>query len=150
MDPLRQQQKSDRTWNIIARAPPFSPVTGTCQLCTTEKFNNIFNPEICSLNSRNELFPHCRHKEKVLQVKHVRKKRKNGLSLSMGNQLSAPLIVLQLFCIICLSTSDNSVDILPNETDCKVLIKTTQTYTNYSMHIVVYIEFSNTNTNTKV
>ena len=58
----------------------------------------------------------------------MREKRKNGLSLSMGNKLSAPLIVLQLFCIICLSTLDNSVDILTNETDCKVLIKTTQTY----------------------
>ena len=73
-----------------------------------------------------------------------------GLSLSMGNQLIAPVVALLLFCISCISTSDDSGDILPNETDSKVLIKTTQTYTNYSMHIVVYIEFSNTNTNTKV
>ena len=70
--------KSDLTWKIIDKAPSFSPVTGTCQLCTTEKFKIIFNPEICSLNSRNELFTHCRHKEKLLLVKYVRKKRKNG------------------------------------------------------------------------
>ena len=71
-------KKSDLTWKIIGKAPPFSPVTGTCQLCTSEKFKIIFNPEICSLNARNELFTHCRHKEKLLLVKHVRKKRKNG------------------------------------------------------------------------
>ena len=71
-------QKSDITWKIIGKAPSFSPVTGTCQLCTTEKFKILFNPEICSLNTRNEIFGHCRHKEKVLLVKPVRKKRRNG------------------------------------------------------------------------
>jgi hypothetical protein len=54
-----------------------------------------------------------------------------GLSLSMGNQLIAPVVALLLFCISCISTSDDSGDILPNETDSKVLIKTTQTFTNY-------------------
>ena len=59
-----------------------------------------------------------------------------GLSLSMGNQLIAPVVALLLFCISCISTSDDSGDILPNETDSKVLIKTTQTFTNY---IYIYI-----------
>ena len=54
-----------------------------------------------------------------------------GLSLSMDNHLIAPVAALPLFCISCLSTSDDSGDILPNETDSKVQIKTTQTYTNY-------------------
>ena len=40
-------KKSDLTWTIIAKAPPFSQVTESCQLCTTEKFKIIFNPEIC-------------------------------------------------------------------------------------------------------
>jgi hypothetical protein len=61
-----------------------------------------------------------------------------GLSLSMGNQLIAPVVVLLLFCISCISTSDDSGNLLPNETDSKVLIKTTQTYTNY-IYIYLYI-----------
>ena len=72
------KQKADLKWKIIGKAPSFSPVTGTCQLCTAEKFKILFSPEICSLNSRNELFTHCRHKEALLLVKPVRKKRKNG------------------------------------------------------------------------
>jgi hypothetical protein len=69
-------------------------------------------------------------------MKYVRKKRRMDLSLSMGNQLIAPVVVFLLFCIRCISTSDDSVDILPNETDSKVSIKTNQTYTNY-MYIYI-------------
>ena len=76
--------KSDLTWKIIGSAPPFSPVTGTCQLCTSEKYKILFNPEICSLNSRNELFTHCRQKEALLLVKPVEEKK--GLILSLGLQ----------------------------------------------------------------
>ena len=42
-------------------------------------------------------------------------------------------MILVIFCIL---TSDDSGDILPNETESKVLIKTTQTFTNY-----IYINF---------
>ena len=48
--------------------------------------------------------------------------------------MSIHLFHLQIFCISCLSTSDDSGDILPNETDSKVLLKTTKTFTNYSYY----------------
>ena len=96
--------KSDLTWKIIGSAPPFSPVTGTCQLCTSEKYKILFNPEICSLNSRNELFTHCRHKEALLLVKPVRKRRKNG-SQSESWSSTATVLVLQLFVLYHLFTN---------------------------------------------
>ena len=53
-------------WKIVARASPFSPVTGVCELCTTEKFFITFKPHLATLNHRNEIFNHCRHKKTVL------------------------------------------------------------------------------------
>ena len=53
-------------WKVIARAAPFSPVTALCQLCTTEKYLITFEPKLGSLNVRNELAAHCRHKRRVL------------------------------------------------------------------------------------
>ena len=54
------------SWKIVCRANQFSPITGRCDLCTREKFYIIFKPEMCSLNTRNELGTHCRHKKKAL------------------------------------------------------------------------------------
>ena len=65
-------------WEVVCRAAPFSPVTGVCNLCTSEKWNIIFNPENATLNKRQELFSHCRHKEKMLIVKKIRRLRSNG------------------------------------------------------------------------
>ena len=62
------------TWKILGKAPIFSPVTNICQLCTDEKFRILHAPDSCTLNSRNELFTHCRHKKTLLLVK-VRKKK---------------------------------------------------------------------------
>ena len=56
----------DISWKIIDRGKPFSPVTNVCQLCTKEKYYLIFNPELCSLNNRDELGAACRHKRKLL------------------------------------------------------------------------------------
>ena len=53
-------------WKIICNAKPFSPVNEQCALCTTEKFFIIFKPELATLNARNELGAHCRHKHRVL------------------------------------------------------------------------------------
>ena len=50
------------SWKTIDKGKPFSTITNTCQLCTKEKFYIIFNPELASLNNRNELGSHCRHK----------------------------------------------------------------------------------------
>jgi hypothetical protein len=53
-------------WKLITRSKPFSPGSGKCLLCLTEKFYIIFHPEMASLNSRNELVSHCRHKKKSM------------------------------------------------------------------------------------
>ena len=55
-------------WKVLERnIPTFNPVTRKCNLCTREKFNIIFNTQLCSLNSRQEMFAHCRHmKSKLL------------------------------------------------------------------------------------
>ena len=59
----------DVKFEIIGRAAPFSPVSGVCNLCISEKYEIIFNSDRASLNSRNELFATCRHKEAVLLIK---------------------------------------------------------------------------------
>ena len=53
-------------WFIIDRGKRYSPVSGLCQLCTTEKYYLIFKSELCSLNQRNEQGAHCRHKTCLL------------------------------------------------------------------------------------
>ena len=53
-------------WKILEQAKPFSPVSNTCQLCTREKYYLIFKPDLCTLNERNELGSHCRHKKRLL------------------------------------------------------------------------------------
>ena len=54
-------------WSILAETKvAFSPTTGFCKLCTTEKYFIMFNPADASLNLRSEFFSHCRHKERHL------------------------------------------------------------------------------------
>ena len=64
------------SWKILARAQPFSPVSGVCQLCTREKFFIAYKSEICSLNSRNEILNSCRHKQTCLLSKTKKKTKK--------------------------------------------------------------------------
>ena len=61
------------SWKIMARAQPFSQVSGICQLCTREKFFICFKPGLCTLNSRNELLSSCRHKITNLLTKTNKK-----------------------------------------------------------------------------
>ena len=50
-------------WKVLeSNIPDFDTVTGTCKLCTREKFQIALNPSVASLNSRIEIFSHCRHK----------------------------------------------------------------------------------------
>ena len=49
-------------WKMVERSQPFSPITGVCALCTLEKYYILFNPELASLNKRNEINNHCFHK----------------------------------------------------------------------------------------
>ena len=54
-------------WSILAETKvAFSPTTGFCKLCTTEKYFIMFNPADATLNLRSEFFSHCRHKERHL------------------------------------------------------------------------------------
>ena len=52
------------TWKILEKAQPYSPTTGKCNLCTTEKaYIACTHP---SLNKRRELFSTCPHRRKHL------------------------------------------------------------------------------------
>ena len=55
------------TWQIIARAKPYSSASKRCNLCLLEKFIIIREPHRCTLNKRNELVSCCRHRKKSLQ-----------------------------------------------------------------------------------
>ena len=73
-----QNEEPEIEWEVVCRAAPYSPITGVCNLCTSEKWQIIFKPESATLNRRQELFNHCRHKEKLLLVKKIRRLRQNG------------------------------------------------------------------------
>ena len=64
------------TWKTIDRGAPFSPVSNVCNLCTKEKYQILFS-KTPLLNSRNEIYSHCRHKQSVLLIPKVRKKKKS-------------------------------------------------------------------------
>ena len=50
------------TWKFLEKnVPTFNPVTKSCRLCLREKFNIVLRPELATLNSRQEIFGHCRH-----------------------------------------------------------------------------------------
>ena len=50
------------SWKFLERnVPIFNPITSKCCLCLREKFNIILKPELATLNSRQEIFAHCRH-----------------------------------------------------------------------------------------
>ena len=76
---LREENVNYETnFEIVGRAAPFSPVSGICNLCVSEKYEIIFNPQTASLNSRNELFSACRHRWQALLIKKKRKARDRG------------------------------------------------------------------------
>ena len=56
----------DISWKMMERAQPFSPVTGVCALCTTEKWYILFKPGLATINKRDEINNHCFHKVPVL------------------------------------------------------------------------------------
>ena len=49
-------------WKKLVTAKPFNPVTNICNLCTVEKYLIIFKPDLGTLNKRDEIRNHCRHK----------------------------------------------------------------------------------------
>jgi hypothetical protein len=52
-------EKNIPTYNI----PTYNPVTEICILCLREKFNIVLQSHLATLNSRQKIFAHCRHKE---------------------------------------------------------------------------------------
>ena len=49
-------------WRYLERnIPTFNPVKRACRLCLREKFTIVLMTEKASLNSRQEIFGHCRH-----------------------------------------------------------------------------------------
>ena len=55
------------TWKFLERnVPTYNPITRKCRLCLREKFNIVLKPELASLNSRQEIFSHCRHLQSEL------------------------------------------------------------------------------------
>ena len=61
-----RELEAGRSPNVIykileANIPTFNTVTKKCSLCLREKFNIAFSPQLGTLNSRNEIFSHCRH-----------------------------------------------------------------------------------------
>ena len=57
-------------WKILSSASPFNHVTNRCRLCEKEKYFIIFQPEMATLNNRNELAGHCLHKTSQLLKKN--------------------------------------------------------------------------------
>ena len=52
------------TWKVLEKAQPYSPTTGKCNLCRTEKAYIAYTHP--SLNKRRELFSTCPHRRKHL------------------------------------------------------------------------------------
>ena len=53
-------------WKILERAQPFSPISRVCRLCTTEKWYILFQPELATVNKRDEIAGHCFHRAPAL------------------------------------------------------------------------------------
>ena len=50
------------TWKFLERnVPIFNPIANKCRLCLREQFNIVLRPSEATLNSRQEIFAHCRH-----------------------------------------------------------------------------------------
>ena len=69
------------TWKYLERnVPTYNPVAKTCRLCLREKFNIVLRPNLASLNSRQEMFSHCRHMRFMLikeeKVETIKKKKR--------------------------------------------------------------------------
>ena len=58
----RKNEQYDIKWRLLTTAKPFNPVTEICNLCTAEKFHLVFKSELATLNKRDEIKNHCRHK----------------------------------------------------------------------------------------
>ena len=64
---LKDQKKDFAiSWKILAKAKSYSNLTKRCNLCCAEKFYILYEPDMATLNKRNELVSACRHKRNFL------------------------------------------------------------------------------------
>jgi hypothetical protein len=56
----------DIHWKFLKQVSSYSPKSGKCVLCLTEKQFIIYKHDLASLNNRSELSSSCRHKAKFL------------------------------------------------------------------------------------
>lgn len=54
------------SWRILSSHSPYNSSSKRCNLCLKEKFLIICQPELSTLNKRNELVSSCRHRNKAL------------------------------------------------------------------------------------
>ena len=54
------------SWKILAKARAYSNLSKQCNLCIEEKYFIISNPQMATLNKRNELVSTCRHRRKYI------------------------------------------------------------------------------------
>ena len=60
---LKMGLNPEVSWQFLEKnIPDFNPITEICKLCTREKYQIILNPKVATLNSRLEVFSHCKHK----------------------------------------------------------------------------------------
>ena len=67
---LKQQNKNyELKWEILRSAKSYSAGNNECRLCILEVYFILFQPEKATLNSRQEMYSKCRHKNKFKLAK---------------------------------------------------------------------------------
>jgi len=56
-------------WKILAKGKSYSTSSEKCYLCLKEKYFIICNPQLATLNNRNELGGECKHRKKSYFLK---------------------------------------------------------------------------------
>ena len=55
------------SWKFLEKnIPTFNPINKQCKLCLREKFYIVLRPSQATLNSRQEIFSHCKHMQSEL------------------------------------------------------------------------------------
>ena len=54
------------SWRIVSKARTYSPSSKICELCIREAYFIMFERNKSTLNSRNEFFNYCLHKDRFL------------------------------------------------------------------------------------
>ena len=85
-----KQNNTDHTvtWKILEKAQPYTPTTGKCNLCTTEKAYIAYTH--LSLNKRRELFSTCLYRRKHLSNLKMKSEEKKKASSGNAPSGSAP------------------------------------------------------------